>query len=119
MSYLKGFSGKKPHWYLVFPWIQSIANSESTEIYFQCSRRMVIAMRNFKQLSPSLELCLCSHCASIYYEDHGCHIERADLGQVVFEPCDICKNPHGYDFLIWDVSSVQNRNSHVCGGRRK
>ena len=76
-------------------------------------------MRNFKQLSPSLELCLCSHCASIYYEDHGCHIERADLGQVVFEPCDICKNPHGYDFLIWDVSSVQNRNSHVCGGRTK
>ena len=24
-----------------------------------------------------------------------------------------------FDFLIWDVSSVQNRNSHVCGGRRK
>lgn len=51
-----------------------------------------------------------------YYNDH---IVRKNLYQDILEPCDICKNPRGYDFLIWDVSSVQNRNSHVCGGRRK
>ena len=76
-------------------------------------------MTEYMSIRPDLEVCLCQRCASIYYESKKHHIERKNLYQDILEPCDICKNPRGYDFLIWDVSSVQNRNSHVCGGRRK
>ena len=76
-------------------------------------------MTEYMSIRPDLEVCLCPRCASIYYESKKHHIERKNLYQDILEPCDICKNPRGYDFLIWDVSSVQNRNSHVCGGRRK
>lgn len=70
----------------------------------------------FPQLN--LEICLCSRCASIYYESKNHYIVRKSLYQDILEPCDICKNPRGYDFLIWDVSNMQNKKSHVCGGRR-
>lgn len=76
-------------------------------------------MFNNNSTRPDFEVCLCSRCASIYYESKKHYVVRKDLYQYILEPCDICKNPHGYDFLIWDVSSVQNRNLHVCGGRRK
>lgn len=76
-------------------------------------------MKNFDCIKPDLEICLCSRCASVYYDSKNYHIERKSMYQDVLDPCDICKNPHGYDFLIWNLASVQNTNSHVCGGRRK
>ena len=51
---------------------------------------------------PDLELSLCSKCASVYYNDKSYFIERADVNQTVYEECMMCRNPHGFDFNIWN-----------------
>ena len=76
-------------------------------------------MRKIRETPPSMELCLCRRCASVYYENSDYFISRSDIGQVVLEACDICMRPHGYDFKIWNLSSLQNEKTHVCGGPKK
>ena len=72
-----------------------------------------------KNLLPDLELTLCSKCASIYYNDKRCFIQRADLTQIIHEDCMLCSNPHGFDFNIWNKSTLRSEESHHCGGDRK
>lgn len=74
---------------------------------------------DFNTKTPNLEICLCSKCASVYYNDKNYYIERADKNQVIYEECMMCKNPRGYDFNIWVKSILQNDKSHNCGGDRK
>lgn len=75
-------------------------------------------MKN-KNLLPDIELSLCSKCASVYYNDKNYHIERADITQINYEECMMCRNPHGFDFNIWFKSTLRSERSHHCGGDRK
>lgn len=74
---------------------------------------------NNKILLPDLELSLCSKCASVYYNDKRYFIERADITKTKHEECMMCRNPHGFDFNIWDKSTLRSDKSHHCGGDRK
>lgn len=59
---------------------------------------------------PDLEVALCSKCASVFYDDTAYWIERADKCQIIHEECMFCKNPHGFDFLIWKKANVRGTN---------
>ena len=69
-------------------------------------------MKISEMYPPTIEICLCSRCASVYYEDRDYVIERADLYQVELDECDLCRRPRGYDFLIWKLSSLRSKKSH-------
>ena len=56
---------------------------------------------------PDLEITLCPKCASVYYSDPSYWIERSDSFQTIHEECMLCKNPHGYNFRIWNNTNVQ------------
>ncbi|MHB8963611.1 MAG: type II toxin-antitoxin system PemK/MazF family toxin [Saccharofermentanales bacterium] len=47
-----------------------------------------------------LELCLCSRCASHYYDIYKKHIKRSDYNQEAKDWCDFCSVHLGYDYLI-------------------
>lgn len=68
---------------------------------------------NRKPHDGEMEMCLCSRCASTFYEmpDHG--IKRVYKFQFESEPCSICNCHQGYDFYVWPVSSVKNTKSHI------
>lgn len=72
-----------------------------------------------KNQKPYLEISLCPRCASIYYNDKKYYIKRVDRTQTIYEECITCQNPRGYDFNIWLKSTLQNKESHHCGGDRK
>jgi hypothetical protein len=59
----------------------------------------------------ALELCLCAPCASVFYNIPSYHIVRKDLYQVEKEPCTYCSRRMGYDFLIFQKSSMQKREN--------
>ena len=69
---------------------------------------------NRKPHDGEMEMCLCSRCASAFYEmnDHG--IERVYAYQFEKEPCSICNYPYGYDFYVWPVSNIKTTKSHIC-----
>lgn len=50
-----------------------------------------------------MEICLCSRCASQFYNSPKHLIKRADPFQTVKEPCTYCNYRYGYDFLIYDL----------------
>ena len=55
------------------------------------------------------QICLCSRCASVFYDSKDHYIERVAPYQILLEPCDICKNPHGYEFIVRSRINVRNR----------
>jgi hypothetical protein len=57
----------------------------------------------------ALELCLCTPCASVFYNMPSKRIVRKDFYQIDKEPCTYCSRRMGYDFLIFEKSSVQKR----------
>lgn len=63
---------------------------------------------NKKNFPSRMEICLCSRCASVFYESKEYYIERLNPEQVVFEPCDICRRLRGYDFAVWN-----NKNAAI------
>lgn len=69
-----------------------------------------------KTTLPTMELTLCSKCASHYYYNKNYWIDRSDLNQQIYEECMICHNPHGFDFKIWDLSTMRKEKSQNCGG---
>ncbi len=71
-------------------------------------------MRN-KKYVPVMEICLCSRCAGIFYDSKDYYIERTNLYQIVLEPCSICTNPRGYDFIV--RSRTQRSAISQTGGR--
>ena len=63
---------------------------------------------------PDLEITLCPKCASVYYNNPSCWIDRSDPYQTIHEECTFCKNPHGYDFRTWNNANVQSaRNERI------
>lgn len=71
-------------------------------------------MNNRLAKESYLEITLCSKCASVYYNNPSCWIERSDPYQTIHEECTFCKNPHGYDFQIWNNANVQiARNERI------
>lgn len=67
----------------------------------------------------TIELTLCSKCASVYFNDKDYFVRRADTAQTVYEECMMCRNPHGYDFFISCKSTMRIEKSHHCGGEQK
>ena len=55
------------------------------------------------------QICLCSRCARVFYDSKDHHIERVDPHQILLEPCDVCMNPHGYEFIVRSRKNVRNR----------
>lgn len=64
-------------------------------------------MNNRLTKESYLEITLCSKCASVYYSNPSCWIERSDPYQTIHKEYMLCKNPHGYDFRIWNNANVQ------------
>lgn len=57
-----------------------------------------------KIVGEPMELCLCSRCASQFYNSRHYFIKRADYDQTAKEPCTYCNIRTGYDFLIFDLA---------------
>lgn len=76
-------------------------------------------MKTDCKASLTLEICLCSKCASVYYELPDYNIQRSNIWQDVLEECTICHNNNGFDFKIWELSTVRRKKSHHCGGDQK
>ena len=55
-----------------------------------------------------MELCLCTSCASTFYDMPEYRIVRKDPYQVEKEPCTYCSCRLGYDFIITRKSNVRN-----------
>ena len=55
-----------------------------------------------KVVGEPMELCLCSRCASQFYNSPNHFIKRVDPFQAEKEPCTYCNYRYGYDFLIFD-----------------
>ena len=71
-------------------------------------------MNNRLTKESYLEINLCSKCASVYYSNPSCWIERSDPYQTIHKEYMLCKNPHGYDFRIWNNANVQTaRNERI------
>ena len=56
-----------------------------------------------------MELCLCSRCASDFYNMDGYKIKRVDMLQTSKDICTFCSYRRGYDFYVWPVSSTRRR----------
>ena len=57
---------------------------------------------------PSTDLCLCSQCASHFYNSPTHRILRADSLQVAQDFCDHSRTRRGYDFFISIVRPVKS-----------
>ncbi len=74
-------------------------------------------IKDFKRIprEGEMEMCLCSVCASTYYNmpDHG--ITRVNMYQIVKDKCTLCGYRMGYDFYVWPKHNVQKvGNSQFC-----
>ena len=58
-----------------------------------------------------MELCLCSSCASTYYNMPDRRIKRVDMLQMDKDICTLCGYRRGYDFYVWPVSNVQKKRN--------
>ena len=66
------------------------------------SVRRTIRMRK-KIVGQPMELCLCSRCASQFYNSPDHYIKRADQFQIEKDLCTFCNHRNGYDFLVFDL----------------
>jgi len=57
-----------------------------------------------KVVGEPMEICLCSRCASQFYNSRQHFIKRADYYQINKEPCTYCNSRNGFDFLIFDLA---------------
>ncbi len=55
--------------------------------------------------------CLCSRCASRYYEDDETGIVRADFNQTVFDRCTMCPSTKGWDFCVFEIEDAMKKAS--------
>ena len=60
---------------------------------------------------PGTDLCLCSQCASHFYNSPTHRTFRTDPLQVTKDLCDHCRARRGYDFIISIVHPVRKRNA--------
>ena len=66
------------------------------------SIRRTIRVRR-RIVGEPMEICLCSRCASQFYNSPNHYIKRVDPYQTVKEPCTYCNYRYGYDFLIFEL----------------
>ena len=62
---------------------------------------------------PGTDLCLCSQCASHFYNSPTHRIFRTDPLQVTKDLCDHCRARRGYDFIISIVHPTRKRNTEL------
>lgn len=70
---------------------------------------------DIKERTPhygEMELCLCSICASGYYNMPDRRIERVDMFQTDKDVCTLCNYRLGYDFYVWPIASVRIGKKH-------
>lgn len=63
---------------------------------------------NYKEM----EICLCSICASAFYDMPAYKIIRKDPYQVERDLCTYCSSRLGYDFLISKRANMQSPGKH-------
>lgn len=49
------------------------------------------------------EICLCSRCASQYYNMPDKAIRRVDDFQEIMDTCDFCQHRKGYNYKVWPI----------------
>ena len=57
--------------------------------------------------AEKMELCLCSRCASDFYNMDNYRIKRVDMLQTEKDTCTFCSYRRGYDFYVWPVSNAR------------
>ena len=57
------------------------------------------------------DLCLCSQCASHFYNSPTHRIFRADPLQVTKDLCDHCRARRGYEFIVSVIRPVRKCNA--------
>ena len=60
-----------------------------------------------------MEICLCSACASAFYDIPTYRIKRKYPYQTEKDLCTYCNSRFGYDFLISKRANVQKPRKHV------
>ena len=60
---------------------------------------------------PGTDLCLCSQCASHFYNSPAHRILRTDPLQVTKDLCDHCRARRGYDFIVSIARPVRKCNA--------
>lgn len=58
-----------------------------------------------------IELCLCHRCASAYYSIPNRRISRVNMQQTQKDLCSLCAYRMGYDFYVWPVSKVPQKQN--------
>ena len=69
----------------------------------EISIRRTVRIRK-RIVGEPMEMCLCSRCASQFYNSPNYFIKRVDPFQTKKEPCTYCNYRYGYDFLIFDLA---------------
>lgn len=60
-------------------------------------------------------LCLCGHCAGVFYRSSVHRIKRIDPLQIIKEECMYCRIHNGYDYAIKDISKCVRREFSIPG----
>ena len=60
-----------------------------------------------KKKNTSVQICLCSHCASIFYNSSKHRISRSDPLQVITDECLFCRCCRGYDYNLEPVPNIK------------
>lgn len=53
-----------------------------------------------KQAKNTVQICLCSKCAGVFYSSATHKIYRADPLQVITDECFFCRSSRGFDYSI-------------------
>lgn len=57
-------------------------------------------MRAKNNIASTMELCLCTTCAGVYYNTPGYRVRRSKPNQIQKDRCTYCNVRYGYDYLI-------------------
>ena len=56
-----------------------------------------------------MEMCLCGHCANVFYQSPDYWIGRSDPIQVIKDECSLCRLRTGYDYRIRKRAAICQR----------
>lgn len=70
-----------------------------------------------RRKAKGAHLCLCSKCASFFYNSKKHRIYRVDMLQVITDECLFCRCSRGYDYLLEDLPIKRTFGRRKIGGR--
>ena len=71
-----------------------------------------------RRKAKGAHLCLCSKCASFFYNSKEHRIYRVDMLQVITDECFFCRSIRAYAYILEDLPKKKTFGMRRVGGHR-